>query len=46
MPLTTTATMVDIPASVRTGSGRFEPEPWPNLMSGNVSIQCNVQERV
>lgn len=44
MPLTTTATMVEIPATSRTGSGRLDPEPCPRPISGKVNIQlgCSV----
>lgn len=44
MPLTTTATMVEMPATSRTGSGRLDPEPCPSPMSRKVGIRlgCSV----
>lgn len=39
MPLTATAMTVEMPASVRTGNGSLDPEPWPRSISGEVSIK-------
>lgn len=44
MPLTATATMVHMPASASTGSGRLDPEPWPR--SGEVSMSRQATNRL